>query len=173
MAKYWIANNPNAEITDDQAQKLAGLDTSELDVLEVIGDTTSSAAELNLADNQVASVTFSVASEGGEAIVVSCQFLDAAGADMATASACYAFLSADSSSQTNASAAGLTPSAGTDGHVIPIADSNTAVAMLLISEADGDVDVTITDGSTGTTTNYLNVITPSGKIYTSAAITFA
>ena len=73
----------------------------------------------------------------------------------------------------NASASGLTPSAGTDGNVIPIADSNTAVAMLLISEADGDVDVTITDASTGTTTNYLNVVTPSGKIYTSAAITFA
>jgi hypothetical protein len=45
--------------------------------------------------------------------------------------------------------------------------------MLLISEADGDVDVTITDASTGTTTNYLNVVTPSGKIYTSGAITFA
>ena len=50
MAKYWIANNPNAEITDSQAQKLAGLDTSELDVLEVIGDTTATAAELNLLD---------------------------------------------------------------------------------------------------------------------------
>ena len=48
--KYWIANNPNAEITDSQAQKLAGLSTSELDVLEVIGDTTSTAAELNKLD---------------------------------------------------------------------------------------------------------------------------
>tara|TARA_R100000234_G_scaffold111343_1_gene84270 strand:+ start:442 stop:960 length:519 start_codon:yes stop_codon:yes gene_type:complete len=168
--KYWIANNPNAEVTDAQATALAELNTTELDILD---GCTATAAELNLNDNQVASVTFSVAAEGGEAIVVSCQFKDAAGADMTTASACYAFLSADSSSQTNASASGLTPSAGTDGHVIPIADSNTAVAMLLISEADGDVDVTITDGSGGTTTNYLNVVTPSGKIYTSAAITFA
>jgi hypothetical protein len=162
MAKYWIANNPNSEITDAEAQKV-----------EELSATSVTLAELNQLDNQVASVTFSVASESGEAIVVSCQFLDAAGADMATASACYAFLSADSSGQTNASASGLTPSAGTDGHVIPIADSNTAVAMLLISEADGDVDVTITDASTGTTTNYLNVVTPSGKIYTSGAITFA
>ena len=160
--KYWIANNPNSEVTDAEAQKV-----------EELSATSVTLAELNQLDNQVASVTFSVAAEGGEAIVVSCQFLDAAGADMTTASACYAFLSADSSSQTNASAAGLTPSAGTDGHVIPIADSNTAVAMLLISEADGDVDVTITDGSAGSTTNYLNVVTPSGKIYTSAAITFA
>ena len=58
MAKYWIANNPNAEITNAQAQKLAGLDTSELDVLEVIGDTTASAAELNTLDASVAGNAF-------------------------------------------------------------------------------------------------------------------
>lgn len=45
--KYWIANNPNAEITDAQAQKIAGLSTSELDVLELVGDTTAVAADLN------------------------------------------------------------------------------------------------------------------------------
>ena len=47
--KYWIANNPNAEITDAQAIAIAGLDTSELAVLEVIGDTTATAEELNKA----------------------------------------------------------------------------------------------------------------------------
>ena len=47
--KYWIANNPNAEITDAQAQKLAGLSTSELDVLEIVGDISSTAAEIDKA----------------------------------------------------------------------------------------------------------------------------
>ena len=45
--KYWIANNPNAAITDSQAQKLAGLSGTELDKLEVLGDATINAADLN------------------------------------------------------------------------------------------------------------------------------
>tara|TARA_R110002051_G_scaffold203409_1_gene269810 strand:+ start:167 stop:721 length:555 start_codon:yes stop_codon:yes gene_type:complete len=45
--KYWIANNPNAQITDSQAQKLAGLSGSELDVLEIVGDISSTAAEID------------------------------------------------------------------------------------------------------------------------------
>ena len=47
--KYWIANNPNAEITDSQAQKLAGLSGSELDVLEIVGDISATAAQLDIA----------------------------------------------------------------------------------------------------------------------------
>jgi hypothetical protein len=47
--KYWIANNPNAEITDAQAQAIAGLDTSELAVLEIVGDISATAAQLDIA----------------------------------------------------------------------------------------------------------------------------
>jgi len=42
--KYWIANNPNAEVTDAQAKAIAGLDTNELGILE---DCTATAAEIN------------------------------------------------------------------------------------------------------------------------------
>ena len=171
--KYWIANNPNAQITDSQAQKLAGLNTSELDVLELISDTTATAAELNLNDDMVASVSFSVAAESTEAIIVSCQFKDAAGDDMTSARCLRGYLSADSAGQTAASSAGLTVTAGTDGLTQVLVDSNTQNYFLMTSEADGDVDVVITDASTGTLTNYLNVVLPSGKIVTSAAITFA
>lgn len=162
MAKYWVANNPNSEITDAKAQKLAELSA-----------TGATLAELNLVDDMVASVSFTVGSESTEAITVSCQFKDAAGADMTSARCLRAYLSADSAGQTAASSSGLTVTSGTDGLTQVSVDANTINMLWLTSEADGDVDVVITDASGGTTTNYLNVVTPDGKIHTSGAITFA
>jgi len=160
--KYWIANNPNSQVTDAEAQKV-----------EELSATGVSLAELNLNDDMVASVSFSVASEATEAIIVSCQFKDAAGADMTSARCLRAYLSADSAGQTAASSANLTITSGTDGLTQVSVDADTINMLWLTSEADGDVDVVITDASTGTLTNYLNVVTPDGKIHTSGAITFA
>ena len=162
MAKYWVANNPNSEITDTKAQKVAELSA-----------TSATLAELNLSDDMVASVSFTVGSEATEAITVSCQFKDAAGADMTSARCLRAYLSADSAGQTAASSSGLTVTSGTDGLTQVSVDANTINMLWLTSEADGDVDVVITDASAGTLTNYLNVVTPDGKIHTSGAITFA
>ena len=162
MAKYWIANNPNSEVTDAEAQKV-----------EELSATGVTLAELNLNDDMVASVSFTVGSESTEAITVSCQFKDAAGADMTSARCLRAYLSADSAGQTASSASGLTVTSGTDGLTQVSVDANTINMLWLTSEADGDVDVVITDASAGTTTNYLNVITPDGKIHTSGAITYA
>ena len=162
MAKYWIANNPNSEVTDAEAQKV-----------EELSATGVTLAALNLNDDMVASESFTVGSESTEAITVSCQFKDAAGADMTSARCLRAYLSADSAGQTAASSSGLTVTSGTDGLTQVSVDANTINMLWLTSEADGDVDVVITDASGGTTTNYLNVITPDGKIHTSGAITFA
>ena len=162
MAKYWIANNPNSQVTDAEAQKV-----------EELSATGVSLAELNLSDDMVASVSFSVAAESTEAIIVSCQFKDAAGDDMTSARCLKGYLSADSAGQTAASSANLTITSGTDGLTQVSVDANTINMIWLTSEADGDVDVVITDASTGTLTNYLNVVTPDGKIHTSGAITFA
>ena len=162
MAKYWIANNPNSQVTDAEAQKV-----------EELSATGVSLAELNLSDDMVASVSFSVAAESTEAIIVSCQFKDAAGSDMTSARCLQAYLSADSAGQTAASSGGLTITSGTDGLTQVSVDADTINMIWLTSEADGDVDVVITDASTGTLTNYLNVVTPDGKIHTSGAITFA
>ena len=160
--KYWIANNPNSQVTDAEAQKV-----------EELSATGVTLAELNLSDDMVASVSFSVGSESTEAITVSCQFKDAAGADMTSARCLRAYLSADSAGQTAASSSGLTVTSGTDGLTQVSVDANTINMLWLTSEADGDVDVVITDASGGTLTNYLNVVTPDGKIHTSGAITFA
>ena len=162
MAKYWIANNPNSEVNDAKAQKVAELSATGVTL-----------AELNLSDDMVASVSFTVGSESTEAITVSCQFKDAAGADMTSARCLKAYLSADSAGQTASSASGLTVTSGTDGLTQVSVDANTINMLWLTSEADGDVDVVITAASGGTLTNYLNVITPDGKIHTSGAITFA
>ena len=168
--KYWIANNPNAEVTDAQATALAELNTTELDILD---GCTATAAELNLLDDMVASVSFTVGAESTNAITVACQFKDASGVDMTSARCLRAYLSADNAGQTAASSSGLTVTSGTDGLTQVSVDADTINMLWLTSEADGDVDVVITDASGGTLTNYLNVVTPDGKIHTSGAITFA
>ena len=168
--KYWLGNNPNAQITNAEITELGTISETDFGVLS---DLTASAAELNFNDDMVASVSFSVAAEGGEAIIVSCQFKDAAGSDMTSARCLKGYLSADSAGQTAASSSGLTITSGTDGLTQVSVDANTINMIWLTSEADGDVDVVVTDASTGTLTNYLNVVTPDGKIHTSGAITFA
>lgn len=57
---------------------------------------------------------------------------------------------------------------GTDGLLIEWTNN---ISGLVVSEADGDIDVTITD--TGTPTFYLVLVAPDGKLYPSGAITFA
>ena len=141
--------------------------------LDILDGATITTAELNLLDNVVASATLSVAAEATESITVSIQLKDAAGEAMTTASYVMVYLSADSAGVTNATAADLTISGGTDGLTIPIADSNTALAALCYSEADGDIDVVITDAGGAALTNYMHVVLPSGKLgVSSAAITF-
>jgi len=66
MAKYWVANNPNAEITDAKAQKLAELSATTVSVAELnnldesavqqesipaTGGALSTTAKLSLLDN--------------------------------------------------------------------------------------------------------------------------
>ena len=141
--------------------------------LDILDGATITTAELNLLDNVVASATLSVAAEATESITVSIQLKDAAGEAMTTASYVMVYLSADSAGATAASAADLTISGGPDGLTIPIADSNTALAALCYSEADGDIDVVITDAGGAALTNYMHVVLPSGKLGgSSAAITF-
>ena len=107
MAKYWIANNPNSEVTDAEAQKV-----------EELSATGVTLAELNLNDDMVASVSFTVGSESTEAITVSCQFKDAAGADMTSARCLRGYLSADSAGQTAAASDAVRMDGTTQGGII-------------------------------------------------------
>jgi hypothetical protein len=129
----------------------------------------STAAEINTLDGAAAAVEYSVGTEAANVINVALQFQDANGIDVAVPVGCKFYLADDS--------AGLTPSAtapdggiaiGTDGALIEWAAN---LSGIVVSEADGDVDIDITES--GVATWYLVVVLPNGKLDVSAAITFA
>ena len=57
---------------------------------------------------------------------------------------------------------------GTDGLLI---EHTNNVAGMVVSEVDGDIDVTITESTAKSF--YLVLVAPDGKLYPSSAITFA
>ena len=109
-----------------------------------------------------------VGAEGTNAINVAIQLRDSNNRDLQAAGAIHAYLADDEGGGVIAASA---PDGGwaigTDGLLIPIVANKAA---LLVSEADGDIDVTITE-STGKTF-YLILVFPDGGI-SSTAITFA
>lgn len=121
------------------------------------------------AANRVHHVTGTVGAEtGGNTIVVALQLKDADNADLAERGAIRAYLSTDANGDTIAPTA---PSggvaAGTDGICRNL---ESGKVFELVSEADGDIDVSIVEASTATW--YLNCIMPSGNIVTIGPITF-
>lgn len=112
---------------------------------------------------------FVIGAEAGNAISVAIQLKDAAGADLAVRGSVFAYLSDDANGDALAAAA---PSGGVaigvDGLAIPLVAGKT---WLLTSEADGDIDLTITEA--GAKTCYLVLVMPDGRLAVSGAITFA
>lgn len=131
---------------------------------------TAVAAELNAVDGapMAASITPGVET-GGDTISVAIQLKDAAGADLAIRGSVFAYLSDDAAGD---SVAATAPSGGVvigiDGVAIPVVAGK---AFQLISEADGDIDLTIVEAAGATW--YLIIILANGKLQPSAAITFA
>lgn len=151
-----------------------------------LGDTTvtADAAELNKLDGMTASTNevkvldgapngapgFTIAAEAANAINVAIQLNDADGAPCGMRTGVFAYLSDDANGDSvvaNAPDGGW--AIGTDGLLIPVVAGKAAH---LISEADGDIDVTITHAA-GAKTCYLILVHPSGKLSASGAITFA
>ena len=129
---------------------------------------TATAAELNLADNQVASATFTIGTEAGNVINVGIQLLDAAGVAMATKSHVGFYLS-DSATGDTVVAAATSLAIGTDGIIFEAVSNSWGD---LVSENDGYIDLDIGDAS-GAATYYLALKMPNGSIVISDAITFA
>ena len=114
--------------------------------------------------------TITVGVEAADAINVAIQLKDAGGADLEAVGYVTAFLSDDSGGLGISGTAPATSVAiGTDGAIIK--ELTTKLAWILQSEADGDIDLTITE--TGADTWYLVVILPDGSHVVSGAITFA
>lgn len=130
---------------------------------------TASGAELNALAAAPLDVDIVVGSIAGDVINVTLQLNDADGAALATRASVFAYLSDDANGD---SVAGTAPTGGvavgTDGLAIPLVADK---AFLLVSEADGDIDLDVEDS--GADTWYLIVVLPNGKLVASDAITIA
>jgi hypothetical protein len=132
---------------------------------------TSSAAEINSLHGKVAGATIVVGAEnaGTGVINVAIQLIDANGADLAMRACVMSYLSNDANGDSvvapvHSGAVAI----GTDGLLLPmVAKTN----FMLTSEADGDIDINITEA--GAKTAYLVLVMPNGSLVVSGAITHA
>lgn len=119
-----------------------------------------------------ASISLNVTAGGSPTnniIIASIQLLDALGKNVASRRAVKAYLSNDANGDSVESASGnLSVAAGTNGALVEISTDN---GFLLISEADGTIDVSITENSSNNTM-YLVLVMPLGNLVVSPAIAF-
>lgn len=113
---------------------------------------------------------FTVGAEAANVINVAVQLVDREnGNEIGERVSLLWYLSADANGDAIAPAA---PSGGiaigTDGLLI---EWTANLAGMVTSEADGDIDVSLTEA--GALTVYLVLVAPDGKVYVSGAITFA
>lgn len=118
-----------------------------------------------------ASASFgTLTAEAAEARTQSIQLKDHRGEDLANRAVVQVFVSTDANGDTPGDGdATITLTAGTDGALISADESGAT----FVCEADGDLDVVLTDGAAATETVYLHVILPDGTISSSGAIAFA
>ena len=147
------------------AETITGTDTA-----RAVTPANVAAKLANLHAGEVRTASFVIGAEGGGTTInVAIQLKDIAAADLAVRGSVMAYLSNDANGDSIATTA---PSGGwaigTDGLLIPIVAGKAAQ---LISESDGDIDVTLTEA--GVATWYLILVLPNGKLIASTAITFA
>lgn len=119
------------------------------------------------AANLVGGATFTIGDEADDVINVAIQLKDANGRDIAERGAVFAYIASDA----NGDALATAPDAlaiGTDGLAIEVISNS---AMMLVSEADGDIDINIT--KSGAATYYVVLVMPDGSLVASSVITFA
>lgn len=109
-----------------------------------------------------------VAAEAANVINVAIQLKDGNGQDRTERTAVMAYLSDDANGDSVAGTAPDTVAIGTDGLMMELVADKV---FLLVSEADGDIDINI--GEDGADTWYLILILPNGDLIASGAITFA
>lgn len=124
---------------------------------------------MSLGYPQISRATASVGAEAGNAITVSFQVYGAAqNQEAAQRKMVLAYLSSDAAGDT-AVAAQTSMAAGTDGSVVGIVEA--AKTLICITEADGDLDLVVTDN--GTSTRYLHLYDMSGNKLVTATLPFA
>lgn len=109
----------------------------------------------------------SVGTESSQAIKLVIQLKDYAGNDMKVRSTIWAYMSKDAAGDVIIETAFDGIAAGTDGLCQEI---TTGQLVLLTSESDGDIDLTVSE--TEAFLGYLVLVMPDGKLKISGAIQF-
>ena len=158
--KYWVANNPNSEINDAKAQKLAELSATGV-----------SLAELNSldADSTQVSITLSSASVAdGVTINTEVQFKDAAGVALAYPIAFDWYVSSLSTGLDLDTAVSAVTDGGA-GHIVKEYTANQSGKA--VTNAAGLCDLDIADA--GADVVYLVIVMPDGRLTISGSMTWA
>ena len=159
-SKYWVANNPNSQINDTKAQKLAelsatGVSLAELDALD--------------ADSTQATITLSSASVAdGVTINTEVQFKDAAGAVLDYPVA-FDFYVSSVATGLDLDSAVSSISDGGAGHIVKFFTAHQS--GLAVTNAAGLCDIDIADA--GADVVYLVVVMPDGRLTISGSMTWA
>lgn len=84
------------------------------------------------------------------------------------------YLSSDAAGDAvvNAATTGIVPTAGADGSLLDSAITATKASFKVKTEADGQVDVVLTNAGDEAETVFLNVVLGNGQVATSGAIAF-
>lgn len=114
-----------------------------------------------------ADATITVGAENTNVRAITIQLKDANGADVTERTIVHAYVMADANGDAFVGTGGSTGIAiGTDGALLTLVAKK---AFVLISEADGDIDLTWTD--TGTEAAFLHLVLPTGRRIVSSALT--
>lgn len=158
----------DVEVTATAAELNALDGTANAADLTKLHAVTSSAAELNKLDGAPLAAVITVGAMNTRTINVGIQLNDAGGAALATRASIYGYLSDDANGD---SIAAVAPDGnvviGVDGLLIPVVADK---AFLLVSEADGDIDLDITMSTADDW--YLILVLPNGLLVPSAVISF-
>ncbi len=159
-----------AGVTAD-ADDLAKLDaiTATSTEVNILAGVTTNASELNELDGGLFGATFAVGVEDGttSTIAVDVQLTDAKGVALAHRAGVYMYVSDDVNGDSLATAVD-TLAAGTDGMFQELL---TGQAGMVMSESDGDIDISVTTSDARTV--YLAVVLPDGSLATSTGLVFA
>jgi hypothetical protein len=145
----------------------AGTSLAAANNLSDVGSKPTTRANLGVAE-KMAAPGIVVGAEAAHVINVAIQLKDSAGADLAVRGSLLAYISDDANGDSVAATAPDTVAIGTDGLAIPLVAGKT---FLLTSEADGDIDINVTNAAADTF--YLVLVMPDGKRVVSGAITHA
>ena len=159
----------NDDLAAADLTKLAAVtaDSTELNILDGV---TANAGELNKLAGALFGATFAVGVEDGttSTIAVDVQLTDAKGAALAHRAGVYLYVSADANGDAVVTTGVDTLAAGTDGNFQELISGKAGMA---VSEADGDIDISVTTSDARTV--YLAVVLPDGSLATSTGLVFA